>query len=255
MASLVPALPGHVELELERHTPVAAARLEVPTGAPRALERLDLTHEDAVHQAACAVGGLDDPGVEAVLAATGRHERVAGIEDHIFHGDAHEPIVSGELSRRHQLPHRTPTSVSAYRHERGTRPAYLACTSEGQRQVPGHRDSGASAPRYQVPGTPGSAARARSSGDRPRSARGCCRGRRRHPARRIPAPPTRAASNRSCSSTHRRPRRTSPSSCPDRRRGASRRCHPRCARGKRRSAGATRRSARQSPRGASFASE
>ena len=112
VASLVPALPGHVELELERDLALAAAGLEVPTRAPGALERLDLADEDAVHQAASAVGSLGDPGIEAVLTPTGRHECVAGIEDHVFHGDAHEPIVSGELSRRHQLPHRTPTSVS-----------------------------------------------------------------------------------------------------------------------------------------------
>ena len=65
-------------------SPSPLARLEVPARATGALERLDLAHEDAVHQAASVVGGLGDPGIEAVLTPTGRHERVAGIEDHVL---------------------------------------------------------------------------------------------------------------------------------------------------------------------------
>ena len=50
VAGLVPALAGHVELELERRLVGAVAGLEVPARATGALERLDLAHEDAVHQ-------------------------------------------------------------------------------------------------------------------------------------------------------------------------------------------------------------
>ena len=58
MAGLVPALAGHVELERERHLVAPVAGVEVPARAAGALERLDLADEDAVHQAAGAVGRL-----------------------------------------------------------------------------------------------------------------------------------------------------------------------------------------------------
>ncbi|HEV7761348.1 MAG TPA: hypothetical protein VGO78_20225, partial [Acidimicrobiales bacterium] len=48
VAGLVPALARHVELQRERRLLV----VEVEGGATRALERLDLTGEDAVHQVA-----------------------------------------------------------------------------------------------------------------------------------------------------------------------------------------------------------
>src|SRR4029079_5190424 len=53
VASLIPALPGHVQLEGERRFVV----VEVEGGATGALERLDLTGEDAVHQVAGPVRG------------------------------------------------------------------------------------------------------------------------------------------------------------------------------------------------------
>ena len=56
MARLVPALPGHVELERERRVVRTVAGLEVPARAAGALERLHLAHEDAVHQRARRVG-------------------------------------------------------------------------------------------------------------------------------------------------------------------------------------------------------
>ena len=60
VAGLVPALAGHVELQLERD---GVGRLlgdladrEVPARPAGALEGLDLAHEDAVHQLAGGVG-------------------------------------------------------------------------------------------------------------------------------------------------------------------------------------------------------
>ena len=56
VTGLVPALARHVELQLERRLVATAARVEVPARAARALEGLDLAHEDAVHEAPRAVG-------------------------------------------------------------------------------------------------------------------------------------------------------------------------------------------------------
>ena len=58
VAGLVPALPGHVELQRERRLLAAVAGVEVPARAAGALEGLDLADEDAVHQPAGVVGGV-----------------------------------------------------------------------------------------------------------------------------------------------------------------------------------------------------
>src|SRR5262249_47312808 len=55
--SLVPALPGHVELEAEWRLVASLAEIEVEARTPGALERLDLADEDAVHQSPGVVGG------------------------------------------------------------------------------------------------------------------------------------------------------------------------------------------------------
>ena len=54
VAGLVPALAGHVELQLERRLVVAVPVVEVAARAAGAFERLDLADEDAVHQRAGA---------------------------------------------------------------------------------------------------------------------------------------------------------------------------------------------------------
>ena len=54
VASLVPALAGHVELQRERDL----VEVVVERGAAGALERLDLADEDAVHLPAGAVGHI-----------------------------------------------------------------------------------------------------------------------------------------------------------------------------------------------------
>ena len=51
VARLVPALPGHVELQPERRLVACLTEIEVEARAAGALERLDLADEDAVHQA------------------------------------------------------------------------------------------------------------------------------------------------------------------------------------------------------------
>src|SRR5205085_9697378 len=68
VTALVPALPRHVELERERRLLV----VEVEGGATRALARLDLTGDDAVHQVAGPVArrgtlGLASRGADLAL--------------------------------------------------------------------------------------------------------------------------------------------------------------------------------------------
>ena len=98
VAGLVPALPGHVELQLERRLVAAVAGVEVPAGAAGALERLDLADEDAVHQlrgrrrATSASFGLKPP-----RRFSPRTRRVAGVEDDVLDPDALEPLVPGQL--------------------------------------------------------------------------------------------------------------------------------------------------------------
>ena len=110
MTGLVPALAGHVELELERRLVRTLAGVEVPARAARALKRLDLAHEDAVHQLAgrvrrVGVGRLERVALRAVVA-----HGVAGIEDDFLDVDALEPRVAGQLLDRKDPLHRTKAS-------------------------------------------------------------------------------------------------------------------------------------------------
>ena len=78
MASLVPALPGHVELQRERRLVVGVASREVPAGAAGALERLDLADEDAVHEGAGRIGRVGALGHEPVVVPLAARPRRAG---------------------------------------------------------------------------------------------------------------------------------------------------------------------------------
>src|ERR1700694_2083812 len=65
VSGLVPALAGHVEVHRERH----AIGVVVKRGAPGALKRLDLAHEDAVHLTPRPVADIDRLAVERALLA------------------------------------------------------------------------------------------------------------------------------------------------------------------------------------------
>ena len=105
VASFVPALPGHVELQRERRFVAAVAGVEVPARPAGAFERLDLADEDAVHQTTSAVGRLvvlDAEAALALLAVAG----VARIEDDVFDLDPFEALVSSQLVNRQDPLHR-----------------------------------------------------------------------------------------------------------------------------------------------------
>ena len=114
VAGLVPALAGHVELELEGHLgdalAVAAADLEVPARAAGALEGLDLADEDAVHQPAGGVGRVGTIGGEATRAvALGRAAagdlRGARVVESLHHRHPDEAVVAGQILDGEGLPH------------------------------------------------------------------------------------------------------------------------------------------------------
>ena len=105
VAGLVPALAGHVELELERDRIALGADGEVPAGATGALERLDLAHEDAVHQAAGGIRRLVAVGAEPGAGVVGQGDAVAGVEDEVLDAHALEPLVAGQLGDRHVSLH------------------------------------------------------------------------------------------------------------------------------------------------------
>ncbi len=94
VAGLVPALAGHVELELERRFVV----VEVEAGAARALERLDLTDEDAVHQRAGTLGRGRTVGGHLGRTEVALGERlVPRIEDRVLDRGPDEARVAGQL--------------------------------------------------------------------------------------------------------------------------------------------------------------
>ncbi len=110
MASLVPALAGHVELQLEGRLLATLAGLEVPAGPTGTLEGLDLAHEDAVHEGARRVGRVGQVGGEAVvlLAAgttTGEATRATRVVEALLVAETDEATVAGEQVGREELPH------------------------------------------------------------------------------------------------------------------------------------------------------
>ncbi len=102
MAGLVPALPGHVELERERRLVVAVSRGEVPAGAAGAFERLDLADEDAVHQRAGGIGRVGARGHEPVVVplAVGVRRARTRVGEALAHLDAEKRWIAGELLDR-----------------------------------------------------------------------------------------------------------------------------------------------------------
>src|SRR5881394_2073255 len=99
MASFVPALSGHVELQLERHGVAAGAGVEVEAGASCPFQSLDLAGEDAVHQAAGAIrrrrtGRVEPPACS--VAGFGPAQQ-PGVAEGVLQLDALEPTVAGEL--------------------------------------------------------------------------------------------------------------------------------------------------------------
>ncbi len=123
MTSLVPALPGHVELQLEGDAgrgvgivgrALAGAGLEVPAGPAGPFEGLHLAHEDAVHQRPGRVGGVrvvDADGRAALHRATGSlilPRGLAGVGEAILHRDPDEAVVSGQVGHRHVSLHEVP---------------------------------------------------------------------------------------------------------------------------------------------------
>ena len=109
VAGLVPALAGHVELHGEGHVVAAGAGVEVVAGATGALERLDLAHEDAVHELAGGVGRV------GILRLEGRLPPAlpsAGVEHDLLDTDALEPRVACEIVDRQHLLHAGPCGDS-----------------------------------------------------------------------------------------------------------------------------------------------
>jgi hypothetical protein len=110
VAGFVPALAGHVELQLERHGVGLLlgdlAHREVPARATGALERLDLADEDAVHQLAGGVGRIGARRHELARAAVGAG-RVGGaaVGDPIHHVHPVEPGITSELVGGEDLLH------------------------------------------------------------------------------------------------------------------------------------------------------
>src|SRR5581483_1145738 len=129
-----PALPGHVELERERHILTAGAGVEVVARAPRAFEGLDLAHEDAVHQLAGGVGRVGIVGPEGSTLAPGG--RPAGVEDDLLDANALEALVAGEIVNcQHPLhlpkpPEGRTENVKSYR-AAGPQPYLPPSASEG----------------------------------------------------------------------------------------------------------------------------
>ena len=102
VASLVPALAGHVELHREGDRAIGAvARFVVERGAPGAFERLDLADEDAVHLAAGAVGDIVGLGVDAAVLAGGGPL----VGEPLGCRQAVEPGIAGESGRGQLLAH------------------------------------------------------------------------------------------------------------------------------------------------------
>src|SRR5690606_6646285 len=123
VAGLVPALAGHVELQLEGHLghalAVAATHLEVPAGAAGALERLDLAHEDAVHEGAGGVGRVGAVGGEPsraapLLAGAIRDAGGARVVEPLDERHPHEAGVAGQVLDGEGLPHEWLSSSVAY---------------------------------------------------------------------------------------------------------------------------------------------
>jgi hypothetical protein len=73
------------------------ADLEVVAGAPGPLERLDLAHEDAVHQGAGGVGRVGAVGLQAAGAPVGGRAAVARVLDALEHVGPLEAVVAGQL--------------------------------------------------------------------------------------------------------------------------------------------------------------
>src|SRR6185437_4151459 len=106
---LVPALAGHVELQLERRLGV----VEVEASAAGALERLHLADEDAVHERARALRGGRTVGRHLGRAGVaGRDLGAARIEDAVLDLGADEAVVARELGLREHLLHATDTSCA-----------------------------------------------------------------------------------------------------------------------------------------------
>src|SRR5439155_16899232 len=96
------ALAGHVELELEGRFVV----VEVEAGATRALEGLDLAHEDAVHERTRPLGRRRPVGGHLGRAGvSGREARAPRIEEGILDATADETLVSCQLGLGQELLH------------------------------------------------------------------------------------------------------------------------------------------------------
>src|SRR5262249_462424 len=110
VARLVPRLTGHVELELERHVLV----VEVEGRAAGALERLELAHEDAVHQLTGPVGGGGTLGLELGRAGVALgHLRVARVRHRFLDLHPYEARVASKLLDGEDLLHPTATPSDA----------------------------------------------------------------------------------------------------------------------------------------------
>ena len=139
VASLVPALPRHVELEGQGGVLPPVARLEVPAGATGTLERLDLAHEDAVHERAGVLAGVLVGRRERVDAGT--RAGVAGVEDDLLDAHVVEPLVAGQLGhRQHPLHVEPPLRVGiAAAQTTWAAPGARARTTTARRTWPGAR--------------------------------------------------------------------------------------------------------------------
>ncbi len=98
MPSLVPALPGHVELHRQRSLGSGV----VERRAPGALERLDLADEDAVHLPAGPVERLARLGIQTAILTQVVRPLVGKA---LLGRDAVEATVAGQGGRRQLRAH------------------------------------------------------------------------------------------------------------------------------------------------------
>ena len=97
VAGFVPALAGHVELQLERHVVRTGADGVVVAGASGPFEGLDLADEDAVHEATGGVGRIRILRAEAAALAISLARNRPGVEEGLFQADANEAIIAGQI--------------------------------------------------------------------------------------------------------------------------------------------------------------
>src|SRR5207302_6494709 len=115
VTGLVPALPGHVELQLEGNLVAAGAHVVVPARATSALQRLQLAHEDAVHQVAGPLrrvwrARIEPPAAAGAVGLQPPHGAGPRVAERLLHLDAREALVPGQLLGRHVPLHRSPSA-------------------------------------------------------------------------------------------------------------------------------------------------